>query len=198
MGSSACNNAFVLQQSRCHYTSGLELLVAFDLIARSTVKVAVMTTPQKAYDIAEHQPDHSEDYAVIDQHIESTVARVQPTDNPYHWEIPKDDCSNISSWVKTSWSCTNEKLRTRAAGTLKRNAAVRWTGKRHALNTGIKSSTVQHDVSQSKFGIHRSFNFEKGELCSQLGVVLEERAREQVASESVVRVDSGAGQGAEE
>lgn len=73
--------------------------------------------------------------------MQDTDARVQPTDNPYHWEVPQNRNINISTWVKASWTRTNEIVRQRA-GTLNRKAAVR----RRRVDSGIITPSAAQNI----------------------------------------------------
>lgn len=64
--------------------------------------------------------------------LDYTIAQVQPSSNPYDWEVPAEDPNITSPWAKASWARTNEIVRQKA-GTLKRNAAVRRSRKTHAI-----------------------------------------------------------------
>lgn len=133
-----------------------------------------------------------------------TDAQVQPTDNPYHWEVPVDAQNNISSWVKASWIRSNEIVR-QQAGTLKRNVALRRSHKKrvipktddlmNAVSTMLtlpsKRNTLHHNHAASNIQMHRSFSFESQERPKSVSRTWKP-AEEEVTSKpsSVTRIDS--------
>lgn len=150
--------------------------------------------------------DHNENYRVATPHVNDTKAQVQPTNNPYHWEIPANGHSNVYTWVEASWTRMNEIVR-RGAGarTLKRNAAIRRSGKDcTALSAGTAATPATASPatrSEDEGGpssrllpcprMHRRFSFEVGERREQLIFPIEKLEEEKVMSERTTRVDSG-------
>lgn len=120
-------------------------------------------------------------------------ARLQPTENPYHWEVPAQGRnSNISSWVKASWTRTNEIIR-QQAGTLNRKIAVRRTHKgRMSLNTdGAHYRASHHGRVLPNPMTHRSISFGDEGQRKDLSTALEEAHEEGELSTTIRRVDSG-------
>jgi hypothetical protein len=119
-------------------------------------------------------------------------ARVQPTDNLYHWESAQSRSSNVSAWVKASWTRTNEIIRQRA-GTLNRKAAVR-----RSRNDGQSpkadgiNSLASHGRAVMGTTTHRSFSFEHEKRREDLSASVEETDDEDALLDTITRVDSGA------
>lgn len=156
------------------------------------------------------QPQRTRDSLLGSLHANGTVAQVQPTDNPYHWEVPTGDHNNISTWVKASWVRTNEIVR-RRAGNLKRNTAVRWSGKERATPEASaavepaptasvsidKASATHRDHVLQQLKIQRSFSFEDHERCECLSIALKQNEEEVMSKTVITRVDSGVVRGSE-
>lgn len=124
--------------------------------------------------------------------IQDTDARVQPTNNPYHWEArTQSRNSNISPFVRASWTRTSKVFR-QQAGTLKRKLAVRRSHKRQASShaVGANPSTYPERVVP-KFTQHRPFSFEDLVQRNNLSTTLEEPEEGGALSSTFTRVDSG-------
>jgi hypothetical protein len=123
---------------------------------------------------------------------QDTDVRVQPTDNPYHWEAPQSCNSNISTWAKASWTRTNEIVRQRA-GILNRKAAVRRS--RNDGNSPEADSTngcAPRRHSGVKSRTHCCFSFGYDEKSQEdSSTTPEEIEEEDILSETITRVDSG-------
>lgn len=173
----------------------------------TTVAMAAFTP---TYDGSRHSYSGEDCSAAINTHANNAHGRVQPTNNPYHWEIRGTGHSNISTWVKASWSRTNEIVRGGAgAYTLKRNSAIRRYVKGHAAldsdartilasytSTAIVQNTVKHSgFPLRKLKLHRRFSFKTEDQCNRLSMSAEECEEEaRAVSETATRVDSRAEQ----
>lgn len=120
-----------------------------------------------------------------------TDVRVQPTDNPYHWEVPQDHSSNIPTWVKASWRRTNEIVPQRA-GTLNRKAAVRRSrNDSNRPNGNGTSDRAPARCPNAKFTLHRSLSFEVEDPQENSKITMEVIEEEDVLTGTIIRVDSG-------
>lgn len=140
-----------------------------------------------------------------------TFAQVEPSSNPYHWEVPASNQNTISVWAKASWVRTNEIVR-QQAGTLKRKTAVRRRRQEPTIlptdsvmdgMSTIQAPTVErnavfHDSMLYKPELHRSFSFEDEEQRRYASIVWEQAEENTVSKPwSGSRVDSGIVQNAE-
>ncbi|KAF3002067.1 hypothetical protein E8E13_009349 [Curvularia kusanoi] len=145
------------------------------------------------------------------QQADKIVHRVQPTENPYHWESVTDDSIKVTSWVQASWCRTNEIVQRGTAGTLKRTTALRRSGKGRTLanaNAVIKPMTnasgatttgnTHRERSFAKPNVYRTFSFAGSGLAKETNVVAEEQEAEEVLAEKSAPPGSSGGQGVEE
>jgi hypothetical protein len=153
-----------------------------------------MVTSQPVHGISEYKIDHNHKRAVVPQHADDVVPQVQPTDNPYHWEVVVNHRDKIFSWVKASWSRTNEVMRRRTGAPLKRNSAVRRSDRKRVLITvGKTKLTMNTSATSDNLKMHRSFSFES-EKYKESSVIVEEKQEEDKILETTVPINLGVGQ----
>jgi hypothetical protein len=145
------------------------------------------------------QQDLPLDFPLIDRtktNHNQAIARVQPTNNPYHWEAPTECNQTMSAWAKASWLRTTDIVRQKA-GTLSRKAAVRRGPNKHAASTtpvpkSARSSLHQASGLAKRKMHHHSFSFENGDEATFSSTALEQITEE--PEFSAIRTDSVVGQ----
>jgi hypothetical protein len=153
-----------------------------------------MVTSQPVHYISKYEVDHDQNRVAMPQHADNIVPQVQPTDNPYHWEVVVNHRDKIFSWVKASWSRTNEVIRRRTGAPLKRNSAVRRSDRKRTvlITVGKTKLTMNKSATSANLKMHRSFSFES-EQYKESSVIVEEKQEENKISETTIPVDLGVG-----
>jgi hypothetical protein len=153
-----------------------------------------MVTSQPVHCISEYEIDHNHNRAVMPQHADDIVPQVQPTDNPYHWETIVTRSDKIVSWVKGSWSRTNEVIRRRTGAPLKRNSAVRRSDRKRTvlITVGKIKLMMNTSATSGNLKMHRSFSFET-EQYKESSIIVEEQEEKRIL-ETTIPINVGVGQ----
>lgn len=117
--------------------------------------------------------------------VQDACARVQPTDNPYHWEAPLQDRKSIVlTWVRAPWTHTSVIVRQRV-GTLHRRAAVRRhrNSGSHSRPVGASICAPRPEHGAVELTTHRSFSFEILKQREDISSTMEETNEEDVTSD---------------